>query len=201
MRRQVELEALFPTIRAGVLAATLLQPEHWWYLTELARYLNVTPSSLQRELESLAHAGVLLHRRDGRRAYFKANGESPIYPELSGLMNKTTGIVPSLRDALNRFGGRIKLAVLYGSMARGTERPESDVDLLIVGALQQFDLLPVLRKLENRFRREVNVTLFSPDEFQRKRAQKDHFISSVLRGKTILLKGTLNELEETAPGS
>jgi predicted nucleotidyltransferase len=198
MRKQVELEALFPSIRAGVLSATLLQPEHWWYLTELARHLDVTPSSLQRELESLVHAGVLLNRRDGRRAYFKANAESPIYPELRELMNKTTGIVPSLRDALKRFGERISLAILYGSVARGSERPESDMDLLIVGKLQQIDLLPILRKLERRFRREVNVTLFSPEEFQQKRALKDHFVSSVLRGTTIALKGTLDELEETA---
>jgi len=198
MRKRVELEALFPRVRAGVLSATLLQPEHWWYLTELAHHLDVTPSSLQRELESLVDAGVLLHRRDGRRAYFKANADSPIYPELRGLMNKTTGILPSLRDALKRFGDRISLAILYGSVARGSERPESDVDLLIVGTVQQIDLLPVLRKLESRLRREVNVTLFSPEEFQRKRARKDHFVSSVLRGTTIALKGTLDELEETA---
>lgn len=198
MRTPVELEALFPSIRAGVLSATLLQPEHWWYITELARHLDVTPSSLQRELDSLAHAGVLLTRRDGRRVYFKANADSPIYPELRGLMFKTTGMVPSLRDALKKFGDRIKLAVLYGSVARGNERPESDVDVLIVGKLQQIDLLPILRKVESRFRREVNVTLFSLDEFQRKRPQKGHFISSVLRGTTIPLKGTLDELKETA---
>src|ERR1700719_1596792 len=107
MRKTAELDALFPTIRAVVLSATLLQPEHWWFLTELARYLEVTPSSLQRELDSLVHAGVLLRRKDGRRSYFKANAESPVYPELRSLMNKTTGIVPSLRDALKRFGDRI----------------------------------------------------------------------------------------------
>ena len=198
MRKTAELDALFPTIRAAVLSATLLQPEHWWFLTELARYLEVTPSSLQRELDSLVHAGVLLRRQDGRRSYFKANADSPVYPELRSLMNKTTGIVPSLRDALKMFGDRIQLAILYGSVARSSERAESDVDLLVVGTLQQIDLLPSLRRLETRFRREVNVTLFSPEEFQRKRALKDHFLSTVLKGKTMPLKGTLDELEETA---
>jgi hypothetical protein len=51
-----------------------------------------------------------------------------------------------------------------------------------------------LRKLEARFRREVNVTLFSPEEFGRKLANKDHFLHSVLKGKTIPLKGTPDEL-------
>jgi predicted nucleotidyltransferase len=198
MRSYAALDALFPTVRAGVLSAALLQPEHWWFLTEMAEYLDVTPSSLQRELESLVRAGLLQRRRDGRRTYFKANADSPVFPELRSLINKTAGIVPALRDALGKFGDRIKLALLYGSIARGSEHAMSDVDLMVVGAIQQIDLLPSLRKLESRFRREVNVTLFSPEEFQRKRALKDHFLSTVLKGKTIPLKGTLDELEEIA---
>ncbi|HEY4050789.1 MAG TPA: nucleotidyltransferase domain-containing protein [Acidobacteriaceae bacterium] len=198
MRKSATLDALFPTVRAGVLSATLLQPDHWWFMTELARNLEVTPSSLQRELESLVTAGFLLRRQDGRRVYFKANTESPLFPELRGLLQKTAGIIPELKAAIEKFGGRIELALLYGSIARGEERASSDIDLMVVGTLQQIDLLPVLRKLENRFRREVNVTLFSPEEFRRKLASADHFLSSVMNAKTIPLKGSLNELEETA---
>ena len=67
---------------------------------------------------------------------------------------------------------------------------------MIVGTLQQIDLLRILQKLESRFHREVNVTLFSPEEFHRKLASADHFLSSVMNAKTIPLKGSLNELEE-----
>ena len=198
MRNSGTLDALFPTVRAGVLSATLLQPDHWWFMTELARDLEVTPSSLQRELESLVASGFLLRREDGRRTYFKANTDSPLFPELRGLVEKTTGIIPELRAAIEQFGGRIELALLYGSIARGQEHAGSDIDLMLVGTLQQIDLLPVLRKLESRFRREINVTLFSPEEFHRKLASTDHFLSSVMKTKTIPLKGSLNELEETA---
>jgi hypothetical protein len=65
---------------------------------------------------------------------------------------------------------------------------------MIVGTLKQIDLVSVLRKLEARFRREVNVTLFSPQEFRRKLAGEDHFLHSVWMGKTIPLKGTPDEL-------
>lgn len=200
MRKNATLDALFPTIRVGVLSATMLQPEHWWFMTELARHLEVTPSSLQRELESLVAAGLLLRREDGRRAYFKANMGAPQFPELRGLIEKTAGIVPVLKAAMLDFGGQIELALVYGSIALGEERAGSDVDLLIVGALKQIDLLPILRKLETRFRREVNVTLFSPDEFHRKLGAGDHFLDTVLKGKTIMLKGALHELAETAQG-
>jgi len=192
------LDALFPTIRAGVLSATLLQPEHWWFMTELARHLETSPSSLQRELESLVSVGLILRRQDGRRTYYKANADSPLFRDLHGLLDKTSGLVPALMTTLKSFDDLIELAFLYGSVARGEEHSASDVDLAIVGTLKQIDLLPALRKLEARFRREVNVTLFSPEEFHRKLAAKDHFLHSVLKGKTIPLKGTLNELEETA---
>jgi predicted nucleotidyltransferase len=181
-----------------VLSATLLQPERWWFMTELARHLETTPSSLQRELESLVAVGLLLRRQDGRRRYFKANTDSPLFADLRALLDKTSGLVPALKFALIRFDDRIELAFLYGSIARGEEHSASDVDLMIVGTLKQIDLLPVLRKLETRFRREVNVTLYSPEEFHRRLAAGDHFLHSVLKGKTIPLKGTLDELEETA---
>jgi DNA-binding transcriptional ArsR family regulator len=97
--RPYQLAALFPTVRADVLSATLLQPDHWRFMTELARHLEVTPSSLQRELASLVASGFLLRRQDGRRIYFKANTESPVFPELRGLVEKTVGIVPELNAA------------------------------------------------------------------------------------------------------
>ena len=200
MRISGALETLFPAVRAGVLSATFLQPDHWWFMAELARHMGVTPSSLQRELESLVSSGLLLRRYDGGRTYFKANVESPLFPDLKGLMEKTAGVIPALQATLKKFGDRIELAFLYGSIARGEERPGSDVDLMIVGTLRQIDLLPALRRLETRFRREVNVTLYAPEEFLGKLATRDHFLSGVLKGKTIPLKGALHELEATASG-
>jgi predicted nucleotidyltransferase len=136
--------------------------------------------------------------RQRRRVYFKANPDSPLFSDLRGLIEKTSGVVPALISALKRFGDRIELAFIYGSIASGQEHSASDVDVLIVGTLKQIDLIPALRKLETRFRREVNVTLFSPEEFDRKLATKDHFLVSILKGKTIPVKGKPHELEEAA---
>jgi predicted nucleotidyltransferase len=191
MERTAILDAIFPSTRAGVLSSLLLQPERWWFLSELARHLGVGPSSLQRELDSLAEAGIIARREDGRRVYFKADSGSPIFKDLRGLVEKTAGIVPALTNALGTFGHRIEAAFLYGSLARGEGRSTSDVDVLIVGSVKQIDLVPILRQLEDRFSREVNATLYSPQEFRTRLAAGDHFLSSVMKGRTILLKGSL----------
>ena len=194
------LESIFPSVRAGILSAVLLKPRRWWFLSELARHSDAGPSSLQRELESLVDSGILERREDGRRVYFRANIASPIFADLRGLVEKTAGVVPVLARALDPFGDRIELAFVYGSIARGQERASSDVDLMIVGLVKQIDLVPVLRKLEDRFGREVNATLYSPREFRGKLAAGDHFLSSVMKGRTILLKGSLDELDKAAAG-
>ena len=100
MRNCPALSALFPATRRSLLAATLVQPDKWWYLSELAQHLRTTPSSLQRELSSLVAAGLLQKRREGTRTYFKAETRSPLFPELSRLFEKDswtdTGIAAGL---------------------------------------------------------------------------------------------------------
>src|ERR1035441_10301311 len=88
MRNSSVLTALFPQVRQGVLAATLTQPDKWWYLSELADRLDTSPSSLQRELSSLVASGILARRREGTRAYFKAETKSPVFRDLQQLRSE-----------------------------------------------------------------------------------------------------------------
>jgi DNA-binding transcriptional ArsR family regulator len=106
MRTSPVLDALFPAVRQRLLAATLLQPDRWWYLTELAAHLGTAPSSLQRELESLTRSGLLERKQAGRRTYHKANTGSPAFKDLEGLFAKTAGLVPTLQAELEPFGHR-----------------------------------------------------------------------------------------------
>jgi predicted nucleotidyltransferase len=196
MRKPAALAALFPTVRGDVLAATLTQPEKWWYLSELAQFLGTSPSSLQRELKALVDAGILETRREGTRAYFKADTGSPVFPELRGLIDKTAGVVPTLRTTLCPFERRIVCAFVYGSVARREEHARSDIDLLVVGDAGLADLTPALRKAEARLGREVNVTSYSAAEFRRKAAAKEHFLSEVLRGPKQFVKGDQRDVED-----
>jgi predicted nucleotidyltransferase len=196
MRKTAALGALFPTVRGHVLAATLTQPDKWWFLSELAQFIGTTPSSLQRELKALVNGGILEQRREGTRRYFKAETRSPLFPELRGLLEKTAGLLPTLRHALKPFAGRIDCAFAYGSVARSREHALSDVDVLVIGAVGLAELAPALRKVEARLGREVNVTSYSAREFGEKVVAKDHFISEVLRGPKEFLKGNERDLEE-----
>lgn len=198
MRKKRPIDALFPKARRDILAATYGQPERWWYLSELAQHLNSTPSSLQRELESLVLSGILRQRRDGRRTYFQAESASPIFTELQSIVIKTLGVAEALKDVLMKFDNRVTCAFLYGSVARQQEHALSDVDLIVIGSLGLSDLSPPLRALEKKFKREINVTCYSLKEFRKKAESENHFVMSVLKGEKTFLKGDERELESIA---
>ena len=192
------LDRLFPSVRQGVLTATLTRPEKWWYLSELAEFLHTRPSSLQRELSSLEQSGILQQRKDGRRTYFRAEMRSPIFRELRSIFEKTAGLIPTLTGALRPFESKIVCAFVYGSIARREEHAASDVDLMVIGNVGLGDLAPSLRKVEKRVGREVNVTNYSADEFRKKVAQGDHFLTTVLKGRLQFVKGEQRDLDTVA---
>ena len=197
MRNNSTLTALISPTRQGILTTLFLRPDKEWYLSELAASLGTVPSSLQREIDALVRVGILKKRVDGRRSYVKANEDSPIFPELRGLIEKTGGIVPMLREAVKRTKG-LEVAFIYGSLARGEEGAESDVDMMLLGNVSTMDLSPKLRAVEVAVGRQINPTVFSLDEFAKKITEKNHFLQTVLRNKKIMLIGTENELEEIA---
>jgi len=195
MRASVDLDALFPKTRQAILAATLLQPSRWWYMRELARHLGVPPSSLQRELDSLARAGILRQRREGKHVYFAASTDSPIFPQLSGILLRTAGLVDVIRAALEPFAEGVRWAFIYGSIARGSEHVASDVDLMIVGRVGLAELSTPLRRVEQKLNRAVNPMIYTPQEFARRTKSNHHFVSAVLRTKKLFLLGDSREFK------
>jgi predicted nucleotidyltransferase len=186
-----------PNIRQKLLAATVLHPDKSWYLRELAEFLDVTPSSIQRELANLTKAGILKKTINGNRSYFNANKDCPIFPELKGVLVKTVGIVEVLRDCLKPFSKHTSAAFVYGSMASGTETSESDVDLFIVGEVKLSELAARLRVVENKIHRAVNPVVFSVKEIRQKLKEKQHFIETVHKAKKLFLMGEDSELGKT----
>jgi predicted nucleotidyltransferase len=184
-----------------ILTAVLVDREQPWYFRDLAKRLGRTPSTLQRPLSALVRAGIIRKWTDGNRVYFAADLDCPFLPELRGLLEKTVGLVDVLAEVLRPHAKATRLAFVYGSLAKGQQRSESDVDLLVIGQITLSDLSPALSKAENRLRRPVNATIFSPREFAGKLARKNHFLRSVLSKEKIFVIGTAHELEELAkPG-
>jgi predicted nucleotidyltransferase len=189
MRKIRTLDALLPKTRQGILAATLVQPEKAWYVSELARRMGVPASSLQRELHDLSEVGILKTYRQGRMVYYQANTDSPVFSDLRGLLIKTAGFVDILARALKPLAARLRTAFVYGSVAAGSEQSDSDVDLMVVGQVSPKDLALPLRRARELLGRNINPTVYTPDEFDKKRAASDPFLKQVLGRPKLFVLG------------
>lgn len=116
-----------------------------------------------------------------------------MYEEFKSIFQKTKGPIPVLRDILSKEKG-IEAAFIFGSLAAGTERGYSDIDLMVIGKAQTERILLVLREPEKALQREINVSVFEPTEVKERRRKKDSFITQVLRGPKKFLVGDEEKL-------
>lgn len=182
--------ALFSDSQARVFRWVFGQPERSYHLNELRRLTGLGSASLQRELGKLAAAGLVRSEKVGNLRMFQANTDSPVYEELTGLTRKTLGAQPQLQEALAPMQGKLDLAFIYGSVAKGTDTATSDVDVLLVGKdLLLSEILKVLLPVESQLGRKINPTLFTPAEFKRRRGQKGSFLNRVLAQPVLPLIG------------
>jgi predicted nucleotidyltransferase len=190
---------LFGKVRRSVLALLFAHSDEAFYLRQIARTSGCGLGPVQRELRKLAGAGIIRRTVRGRQVYFQANPECPFFPELKTLIIKTAGVGDILRNALAAIAGRINIAFIFGSLAKGEEGPRSDVDLLVVGDLKYSDVVAKLQSAQRILGREVNPTVYPLREFKAKVRANHHFLTSVLKGPKIYLVGDENELERMAP--
>jgi len=180
---------LFGKTRQAVLAWLMLSPEERYYVRELARLTGISPGAVKYELDALTEADLITRVADGNRVVYQANKQSPVYEELRSLVAKTSGIPLAIRNALIPFGGKIERALIYGSLAKGTNQSRSDVDLLVVGGVAFSSLIAALAPIEQSIQREISVRLFSAKEYADKLRKRDRFLAGILKAPVMPVIG------------
>lgn len=171
------------------------QPHRRFLGSELIRLVGSGTGAVHRQLVHLKAAGLVSVTDLGNQKYYTANPEAPIYPELCAIAAKTVGLAEPIRSALASFRSRIVAAFLYGSMAAGTDRSGSDIDLFVVSdSLEYADLYAALESAERLLDRPINPTLMSLAEWRRKRRESDSFVSRIAARPRQFLFGTDDEL-------
>jgi uncharacterized protein len=154
--------------------------------------------AVQRELRRLVRTGIILRTAQGNQVFFRANTSCPIFSELKSLLMKTAGLADILRTALAPLADHIEIAFLYGSVARGHEQHDRDVDLFVVGEVTFANVVAAIGPPQQQLQREVNPTVYPTDEFCAKLTAHHHFLKSVIASKKVFLIGDESGLERLA---
>jgi predicted nucleotidyltransferase len=188
-------DALFSKVQQRVLGLLFVNADRSFYTNEIVRFVDSGIGVVQRELEKLSASGLVSVKKIGNQKHYQANRDAPIFDELRGIMLKTVGLADILRLALLPLADRIQVAFIYGSIAKGSDTVQSDIDVLIIGKeLAYADVYGALNTSEAQLGRPVNPSIYSMQELQRKLADDNAFVSRVLEQPKIFLIGSADDL-------
>ena len=188
------IDFLFSRYRRQVLALLLLRPDEQFHVRELERLTGISAGSLHRELKAMALAGLLVRERQGNQVLYRADRSCSIYEELASIFRKTVGLRSLFSDALSSLGDNIEVAFIFGSMAAGTQKPGSDIDICVVGVVSLLEVIKALDKVKDNLGRELNPVVMTAGKFTEKAVEQDRFVMRLLSEPKLFLIGDENEL-------
>ena len=187
--------ALFTPVQARVLGLLFGQPERRYQSAELIRLAQGGTGAVHRQLARLADAGLVTVTRSGNQKHYQARRDSPVFHELHGLVVKTVGLVEPVRQALWDLRREIRAAFIYGSVAKGTDRATSDIDLMVISdALDYTALYAALAQAEAALGRRINPTVVTRRDWKRKRASADSFVKRISAARRVFVFGSDDDL-------
>ncbi len=147
----------------------LKNPYKEGYIRELAKKLKISPFAIKKYADVLVKEGLILDEKRANLRYLKANINGLFYKHLKiayGIKQlSNSGLVDFLKENIVN----ITSIVLFGSIAKGEDNEESDVDILIIGKEKQL----TLNKFENRLNKKITIHFFSWSEWNNK-SKEDH---------------------------
>jgi len=185
-------------LRAKVLGWLFSHPDERYFVRQLTALVKEDSTNVSRELARLEKTGILVTTTEGKQKYYQANRQSPLFNELHGLMLKTVGVADIIKKALEPRMADIKLAFIFGSVARSTDDRRSDIDLMMVGKISFGDAVSLLTPAEQKLGREVNLVVYPIAEFKKKVKEDHHFVKTVLEDEKIFVIGDEDELRKLA---
>jgi predicted nucleotidyltransferase len=189
-------QALFSRVQQRVLGIFFGQPDRAYSASEVIRLAGSGSGAVQRELARLENAGIVTAARSGNRKEYRANRASPIFKELRGLLLKTVGLREPIATALRPYRSKINAAFIYGSIAKGSDRAASDIDLMIIGdGLSYSDIYTALQSAERTVRRPINPNLMTAADWTKKSASKNSFVAKVSNQPKLFVIGSQRDVE------
>jgi predicted nucleotidyltransferase len=194
------LEKLFTSkARVKILELLMFDPLSEFHLREIARRTRVSPPYVKKELDQLKKIGLVKDSAQGNLKLYRINKESPIIEDIKRIFLKTDSLGGLLTKELSDLG-KIKFALIYGSFARGDETETSDIDLMIIGEIDEEKLVTLIGNIERKIGREVNYILWTPAEYKNKAKDGHNLILDILGKPFIMLIGETNEFRGSAKG-
>ncbi len=185
-------EVLGNKTKVKLLRGFFTYPEKEFTESELQRIAGIPQASVHRNVKSLLENGLLDRKRIGKANLYSLNKEHILYPLLSNDFEEERNILVELKKVIAgavKNLSEVELAVLFGSIAKGIERADSDVDVFIVCKGDKSQLEEKLRDLisvtRNKFGNPFSLMIKRREELKE---LKTRSIYKEIKGGEVIFK-------------
>ena len=183
------LDQLFISrVRVAIISLFLKKPDEAFHVREIARQVGTETNAVRRELRRLQKIGLLANEPRGNRVYYRVKTDFPFFSELQTMVFKDGGFGQKLRGSLSDLGKVKYVSISRAFVKNRTGRPER-VDFIFIGQINLSFLQKIMVEEEKNLNREINYTVFSEDEFEFRRKQKDRFLEQTLAQPHLVIFG------------
>jgi predicted nucleotidyltransferase len=203
---RLELLGFRPSL-AELLRFLALHSTERVYLRRLEQLFGQKSASFQRDLRALVELGAIRpvdasHGDARRRIEYEVVMSWPLWSAIRTIVAELSDPGVLVREALRGVDG-IEAAFIYGSEARGEARPDSDVDVFVLGdTVDRKALHRALAEVGLLTGRQVNPGLYSRLKLAERLGQADsvsrRFLHDVLAGPKTWIGGAIDALRPIA---
>jgi predicted nucleotidyltransferase len=188
-------DALFTPVQQRVLGLLFGQPDRRYQSAEIIRLARGGVGAAHRQLSRLAASGLVTVTQVGNQKHYQARADSAIFRELHGLVVKMVGVAEPLRKALGRLAKDIRAAFVYGSLAKGSDKATSDIDLLVISSTVTYaEAYEALQEAEAILGRSINPTVLTLAQWRSRRSRGDTFAARVAAQPRLFVIGSEDDL-------
>lgn len=185
---KTSLEKLFRTTSLILILKLLfLNSSREFHLNEIARRINVSASTVLKELDNLHSLNLVTKKLKGNMTLYQINKQGIIFEELRKIFLKYELLDEIISKELDRFD--INFALIFGSFAKGTEKENSDIDLLIISSIPEDLILDSVSRLEEKTGREIHFILWTQEEFYKKAKERNSLLLNIKKNPRIMVIG------------
>ncbi len=166
----------------SLLEMFLSSPESEFYQSEVSKKSGLSRATSLKWLGKLVELNILLRSRKAKTVFYELNLENSVVKQLKILLN-----VAKIYGCLGEFRDTKAEVYLYGSVARGEDTKESDVDILILGKLDSGMKVRFAERAKKATGKEVKLLVLTPIEYSSLMRKDRIFYENVEKNKIRLL--------------
>lgn len=179
-------------VRVKILRLFLLNPTKSFHVRAIVRAVKAEINAVRRELDNLISIGFLTKRQSSNKIFYTVEVMHPFFPDLVSIFAKDDGVGMEIIKKQKKLGN-IAFAILSRAYLRGRQSTALDVDLFIVGTVDQAELGKIIKDSETITGREINYSVMAEDEFNYRKRTFDQFIMKILSQSRAMLIGDEEE--------